>query len=93
MFSSLLFLLTAASAAVVSNRQNLSGSQVCQQIASTIDGQVFYSYSLSPNYASDIQHWMSSSSQLPMCVVEVKNVQDVSKVLKIVGSTRTPFAM
>jgi FAD/FMN-containing dehydrogenase len=36
---------------------------------------------------------MISSTQSPECVVEVASAQDVSNVLKIVGSTRTPFAI
>jgi len=36
---------------------------------------------------------MISSTQTPDCVVEVASAQDVSNVLNIVGSTRTPFAI
>lgn len=36
---------------------------------------------------------MSSSSQTPTCVVEVANTADVSAAMKIIGSTRTPFAV
>lgn len=84
-------LLSGVSASVLQDRQTLSGSNVCQQIAGNVTGTVYYP--LSTNFITDIQHWMSSSSQTPMCVVEVATPQDVSNVIKIVGSTRTPFAI
>jgi hypothetical protein len=102
-FSVLPTLITVATAAVISERRNLidtieqdigktlSGSDVCQQIASNVTGVVYYS--LSPNFASDTNHYMTSSSQSPLCVVEVANAQDVSTILKIVAATRTPFAV
>jgi hypothetical protein len=102
-FSVLPTLITVATAAVVPERRNLidtieqdigktlSGSDVCQQIASNVIGDVYYS--LSPNFASDTNHYMTSSSQTPMCVVEVANAQDVSNILQIVAATRTPFAV
>ncbi|PQE07599.1 hypothetical protein CJF30_00007344 [Rutstroemia sp. NJR-2017a BBW] len=102
-FSVLPTLITVATAAVVPERRNLidtieqdigktlSGSNVCQQIASNVTGDVYYS--LSPNFASDTNHYMTSSSQTPMCVVEVANAQDVSNILQIVAATRTPFAV
>lgn len=93
LFSTLALLASAASAAVLSERQSLAGTQVCQEIAGNITGQVYYSYSLSTNFDNDIEHWMSSSSQTPMCVVEVASPQDVSNVVKIMGSTRTPFSI
>jgi len=85
-------LLSTASAAVIQDRQTLSGSTICSQIASNITGQV-YSSPLNANFISDTQHWMTSSSQTPLCVVEVANAQDVSNVIKLVGQTRTPFAI
>lgn len=86
----LALLASAASAAVNSNRQTTSA--VCQQIAGSISGTV-YSDPLSVNFINDTGHYMTSSSQTPTCVVEVANAQDVSTVLKIVGQTRTPFAV
>jgi len=86
-------LLPTASAAVLSSRQTLSGSTVCQQIAGNITGNVYYPLDLSANFLNDTEHFMTSSSQTPTCVVEVANPQDVSNVMKIVGNTRTPFAI
>jgi len=84
--------LPFVSAAVVEKRL-LTSSQVCSAIASQINGAVYYPTSLTTNYQSDISHYMSSSSQTPACVVEVANPRDISIVLKIVGATRTPFAV
>jgi FAD/FMN-containing dehydrogenase len=92
---SLLFslLLTATSAEVLSERQLLGGSNVCQQVTSKVAGQVYESLSLSLNFLADTEHFMSSSSETPVCAVEVTSAEDVSEVLKIVGATRTPFAV
>jgi hypothetical protein len=86
-------LLTGSSAVVISDRRTLSGSTVCDQIAGAIAGKVYHLLDLTPNFFSDIEHYMSSSTQTPQCVVEVTGTDDVSSVLKIVGSTRTPFAV
>jgi len=91
LFSILPLFLSAASATAISQRQTLSGSTVCQQIAGNITGQVYYP--LSSQYISDVFHYFASSAQSSTCVVEVASPQDVSNVLKIVGSTRTPFAV
>ncbi|ORY86976.1 hypothetical protein BCR37DRAFT_343476 [Protomyces lactucae-debilis] len=71
----------------------LSGSAVCQNIATQITGKVYYPTDLSPNFVTGISHWMTSSSDVPTCLVEVASAQDVSAVLKIVGQSRTPFAV
>lgn len=84
-------LLSVASAAVIVDRQTLGQASVCKQIASNITGKVYYT--LSVNYATDIEHFMTSSTQAPLCVVEVESIQDVSNVMKIIASTRTPFAI
>ncbi|KUJ20738.1 FAD-binding domain-containing protein [Mollisia scopiformis] len=86
-------LVSAASAAILSSRQTLSGSTVCEQIAGSINGTVYYPTTLSDNFVNDTEHYMSSSSETPTCVVEVASPEDVSSVLSIVGQTRTPFAI
>jgi hypothetical protein len=96
MLSSLvaIFLVSTSSAAVLSSRQTLSGSTVCQQIAGSINGTVYYPLvPLSANFVNDTAHYMTSSSQTPTCVAEVASPEDVSTVLKIVGENRTPFAV
>ncbi|KAM3072373.1 hypothetical protein ACMFMG_009182 [Clarireedia jacksonii] len=98
-YSVLPSLITVAAAAVISERRDLldtigetlAGSNVCQQIAGNVTSDVIYPLSL--NFASDTEHYMTSSSQIPMCVVEVENAQDVSNALKIIAATRTPFAV
>ncbi|KAJ7599303.1 FAD-binding domain-containing protein [Mycena floridula] len=83
-----LFLLALAS---ISEAQ--LASIVCLQIASTISSasQVFLPGSL--GYVTDIFHWASSSSDTSACSVEPGSTADVGKILQLVGSTRTPFAI
>lgn len=54
-------LFTIASAAVLSDRQTLSGNDVCQQISGNITGKVYLPLSLEPNFKRDIEHYMTSS--------------------------------
>ena len=56
LFTAILFFVSATNAAIVSKRQNVAGSQVCQDIAGNITGQVYYSDSVTTNYATDIEH-------------------------------------
>jgi len=44
-------------------------------------------------FASDIDHWFLSSKQTPQCVLEVGSPGDLSIAMKIIGDTRTPFAL
>ncbi|KAG6855901.1 hypothetical protein H0H87_009504 [Tephrocybe sp. NHM501043] len=44
-------------------------------------------------YDEDIEHWATSSTQPAACSVRPANAEDVSIALKIIGSTRTPFAV
>ncbi|KAJ7064553.1 FAD dependent oxidoreductase [Mycena amicta] len=72
-----------------------SSSHVCAQIQRTVSSAttVYYPDELHGNYSQDLQHWMSSSTQLSECSVEPGTAADVSTILKIVGQTRTPFAV
>ncbi|KAJ7057508.1 FAD dependent oxidoreductase [Mycena amicta] len=72
-----------------------SASHVCAQIQRTVSSAttVYYPAELHGNYSQDIQHWMSSSTQASDCSVEPGTAADVSIILKIVGQTRTPFAV
>ncbi|TFK31020.1 FAD-binding domain-containing protein, partial [Crucibulum laeve] len=48
----------------------------------------------SPEYIAGISHYANlSSTQISKCVVEPGNAQDVSRVLKFVGTARIPFAV
>ncbi|KAF9510991.1 hypothetical protein BS47DRAFT_1299511 [Hydnum rufescens UP504] len=44
-------------------------------------------------YVNDTSHWVPSSTQASACSVEPGTVEDVSKILKIIGRTSTPFAV
>ncbi|KAH9177798.1 FAD-binding domain-containing protein [Lactarius sanguifluus] len=65
----------------------------CHQIAKAVSdaSQVFFPPST--QYLSDIFHFTPSSTQESACSVEPGTAEDVSKILRILGSTRTPFAV
>ncbi|KAH8996309.1 FAD-binding domain-containing protein [Lactarius akahatsu] len=65
----------------------------CDQIAKAVSdaSQVFFPPST--QYLSDIFHFAPSSTQESACSVEPGTAEDVSKILRILGSTRTPFAV
>jgi len=44
-------------------------------------------------YFSDISHSSLSSTEVSACSVEPGSTEDVSEILRILGSTRTPFAV
>jgi hypothetical protein len=90
-FSILLPLFSVAAASILPLPQN--STRVCELIASQISGDVYYPLSLSANFQTDLYHYFVSSTQTPACVVEAATVADISKILKIVGTTRTPFAV
>ncbi|PVH83468.1 FAD-binding domain-containing protein [Cadophora sp. DSE1049] len=95
-------LIVSVSAGIGFQRQAIS-SPVCLRIAGNITGNVYYnsakSNSTSTNdtttnpFTTAITHWMSSSSQTPLCVVEVNDTSDISAAIKIIGATKTPFAV
>ncbi|CZT04316.1 related to 6-hydroxy-D-nicotine oxidase [Rhynchosporium agropyri] len=73
-------------------------SPVCIQIAKSIKGKVYYNPGHSKTTTENpftlaISHWMTSSTQTPLCVVEPDSAQDISVAIKIIGSTKTPFAV
>ncbi|TAQ86205.1 hypothetical protein B7494_g5471 [Chlorociboria aeruginascens] len=92
-FAYTLFILLAQAAARVVERHTLSPATVCQDIQRNIVGTVYYATDLSANFVSDNEHYMTSSEETPACVVEVASAEDVSAVLQIVGTTRTPFGV
>ncbi|KAH9048467.1 FAD-binding domain-containing protein [Lactarius hengduanensis] len=70
----------------------------CDKIAKAVSdaSQVFFPpdrNQASTQYLSDISHYAPSSSQESACSVEPGTAEDVSKILCILGSTRTPFAV
>nr|BBU42029.1 putative fad binding domain-containing protein [Diffractella curvata] len=44
-------------------------------------------------FTTDTSHFTESSNQIPTCVLEVGSAQDVAVALKIIGATKTPFAI
>ncbi|KAI9439710.1 FAD-binding domain-containing protein [Lactarius indigo] len=65
----------------------------CHRIAAAISNASEVFYPPSAQYISDITHAYASSSDVSTCSVEPGSVDDVSKILRIIGSTRTPFAV
>ncbi|TFY75286.1 hypothetical protein EWM64_g8726 [Hericium alpestre] len=62
---------------------------ICQLAAQAISPASDVFYPGSPSYAEDISHWANSSSAPAACSVETGTAQD----LRILGNTRTPFAV
>lgn len=94
----ILCLCSLAAAAIIPtesipSRRFLSTPAVCAQIDPLITGDVYLPFSLSLNYLQAKEHYMTSSTQTPLCVVEVASAQDISAVLKVIGQTKTPFAV
>ncbi|KAH9017328.1 FAD-binding domain-containing protein [Lactarius deliciosus] len=65
----------------------------CRRIASAISNSSQLFYPNSTQYDADIEHAGVSSSQVSTCSVEPGSAADVSVILRILGSTRTPFAV
>ncbi|TFY74702.1 hypothetical protein EWM64_g9309, partial [Hericium alpestre] len=72
---------------------DVSFSSVCANISQAISSQSNVYQPLSFQYAADVAHWASSSSDEAACSVEPGSAEDVSKILQILGSTSTPFAV
>ncbi|KAF8957851.1 hypothetical protein BDZ97DRAFT_1906655 [Flammula alnicola] len=65
----------------------------CKQIERSISPASAVFYPGSSQYATDIFHAYSSSSQNATCSVQPGTPQDAATILKIVGNTRTPYAV
>ncbi|KAI0273287.1 hypothetical protein BGY98DRAFT_1099410 [Russula aff. rugulosa BPL654] len=65
----------------------------CNDIAAAISGASKVYFPPAPEYLLDIFHASSSSSQASTCSVEPGSAEDISKILRILGSSRTPFAV
>ncbi|KAJ7462427.1 FAD-binding domain-containing protein [Mycena latifolia] len=68
---------------------------VCAQIQKAISpaSAVYYPGDALGHYDADIAHWAFSSTQAAVCAVEPGTAADVSVILKLLGSTKTPFAV
>ncbi|KAI0043440.1 FAD-binding domain-containing protein [Auriscalpium vulgare] len=67
----------------------------CKAIAHAVSNAstVYYPGDSSGHYAADNEHWGVTSSAASACSVEPGSVTDVSKILQIIASTKTPFAV
>ncbi|KAH9035513.1 FAD-binding domain-containing protein [Lactarius pseudohatsudake] len=68
-------------------------AQLAIELPATISNASEVFFPPSPQYAVDISHTYASSSEASACSVEPGSADDVSKILRIIGSTRTPFAV
>ncbi|KAJ7444549.1 FAD-binding domain-containing protein, partial [Mycena galericulata] len=93
----LILAVTATAMALISPSWALAPANitaVCQEIARKVSNASAVFYPGSSQYAADIFHdSASSSTQESVCSVEPGTAQDVARILQLVGSTRTPFAV
>jgi len=75
------------------NRAHSDFLGTCHKIATEISSASQVYFPPAPQYTSDISHSALSSIQESACSVEPGSAEDVSKILKILGSCRTPFAV
>ncbi|KAJ7727587.1 FAD-binding domain-containing protein [Mycena metata] len=70
-------------------------SDACTQIQQAVSSasSVYYPLELLGNYAADITHWASSSTQASACTVEPGTAADVSVIIQLLASTNTSFAV
>ncbi|KAF8124592.1 FAD dependent oxidoreductase [Boletus edulis] len=74
-------------------------NETCREIAAaTSDASDVYDVdakhvAASLNYARAIEHWASSSTQISACSFEPGTAMDVGIALRILGETKTPFAV
>ncbi|TEB23037.1 FAD-binding domain-containing protein [Coprinellus micaceus] len=66
---------------------------VCAQIAVALSASSAVHYAGNESFKKLSEHWASSSNQVPACVVQPHTAEDVGKILKIIGKSRTPFAV
>ncbi|KAJ7498169.1 hypothetical protein B0H11DRAFT_2383215 [Mycena galericulata] len=93
----LIFTVTATVVALASPSWALAPTNVaavCKEIAQKVSNASAVFYPGSSEYAADIFHdSASSSTQESACSVEPATAQDLGLILRLVGSTRTPFAV
>ncbi|KAK3313645.1 hypothetical protein B0H66DRAFT_629614 [Apodospora peruviana] len=90
----LLQALLAALPLVSATIKKSDATVICEDIDSKISSAsdvIFPIQALS--FASATNHWYFSSSQTPACVLQVGSVADLSTAMKVIGASRTPFAI
>ncbi|KAI9449160.1 FAD-binding domain-containing protein [Lactarius psammicola] len=80
-------------ASVLKDTSSAQYQSTCRRIASTISNSSQVFYPNSTQYIADNEHPFNSSSQASACSVEPDSAADVSVILRILGSTHTPFAV
>ncbi|KAI9449848.1 FAD-binding domain-containing protein [Lactarius psammicola] len=80
-------------ASVLRDTPSARYQSTCRRIASAISNSSQVFYPNSTQYSTDNEHAIVSSSQASACSVEPGSAADVSVILRILGSTRTPFAV
>ncbi|KAH9009950.1 FAD-binding domain-containing protein [Lactarius hengduanensis] len=93
------FLVVAFSLASFSHASVLTATpsgryqSTCRKIANAISHSSQLFYPNSTQYNADIDHSLITSTQGSSCSVEPGSAADVGVILRILGSTRTPFAV
>ncbi|KAI9450556.1 FAD dependent oxidoreductase [Russula earlei] len=92
------FLFIASGEAVLADsqhpfRDSSDFLDTCKLINNSISTASAVYYPPSPSYTADNKHWAVSSSALSACSVEPGNPEDLGVILRILGDTRTPFAV
>ncbi|KAJ7027714.1 FAD-binding domain-containing protein [Mycena alexandri] len=85
------FLPSTLGTSVPPSASNLQ--QVCTKIQRAVSAASAVFYPGSANYTAGNAHWVSSSTQSSACTVEPGTGADVSVILQLLGSTKTPFAV
>ncbi|EIN13665.1 FAD-binding domain-containing protein [Punctularia strigosozonata HHB-11173 SS5] len=96
--SSLFFILLTTICAIHASEESVLSSDpdylaTCNTIEASVSNASAVFYPRSTQYAQDISHYFQSSSRNSTCAVEPGTAEDVAIILRIVGQTRTPFAV
>ncbi|KAI9449852.1 FAD-binding domain-containing protein [Lactarius psammicola] len=86
-------LASFAHASILRDTSSTQYQNTCRRIASTISNSSQVFYPNSTQYIADNEQAIVSTSQASACSVEPDSAADVSVILRILGSTRTPFAV
>ncbi|KAB5516975.1 hypothetical protein GE09DRAFT_1262901 [Coniochaeta sp. 2T2.1] len=79
---------------LVSSAAVPDAARTCQTIDRSISNTSDVVYPVEAlTFANDIHHYYATSQQTPACVLEARSPGDLSVALKIIGDTRTPFAV
>ncbi|KAG9316804.1 hypothetical protein JVU11DRAFT_2869 [Chiua virens] len=88
-----LHLLGAGIASMIAGYLLLIQNEPCQQIADSISAASEVYNVASVKYLEHINHWATSSTQSSACSFEPGTTEDISIALRILGQTKTPFAV